>query len=237
MKTRLVVATRKTESDFFENSATGQSLAFNRRDMGNFISFNTTEPLELRLFPENTRGLPAVYNEAILEAQWDDIIRVFAHDDVYFLDYFWVNRVQQGLENFDLIGLAGNRRRVPRQPAWAFVDTDFTWDSPEHLSGIVGQGASFPPESLFMVGPTRQRVKLLDGVLLAIKGRTLRLNDLWFDERFDFNHYDLDLCRQVEQKCMTCGTWDISVVHQSYGDFRSDSWMSSYNRYIEKWRE
>jgi hypothetical protein len=237
MKTRLVVATRKTEMDFFEKTATGQSLAFSRREMADFVSFNKTEALELRLFPENTRGLPSVYNDAIREARSEDIILVFAHDDLHLLDYFWVNRVQQGLEKFDLIGLAGNRRRVPRQPAWAFVNTDFTWDSPEHLSGIVGQGASFPPEVLFMFGPTCQPVKLLDGLLLAIKSQTLRLNDLWFDERFDFNHYDLDLCRQIEQRGMACGTWDISVVHQSYGDFRSAAWKSSYNRYIEKWRE
>lgn len=226
MKTRLVIATRETEAGFFSNRATGQSL-----------SGKQVEPFEVRVFAQNSRGLPAVYNDAIREAQGDDVALVFVHDDVFFLDYFWVERLREGLEQFDLVGLAGNRRRAAGQPAWAFLDTRFTWDARENLSGVIGQGPAFKPEAVLNFGPSRQRVKLLDGTLLAIRSRTLRDKGLHFDERFDFHHYDLDFCRQAEVLGLTAGTWDLSIVHQSYGGFLSDAWNASLLRYLEKWGE
>lgn len=224
MKTRLVVATRESGENFFRNKATGRSIAFNR-----------LAPVEVRLFAENTRGLPAVYNMAIRESLDEDVILVFAHDDLLLLDYFWPGRIAEGLQNFGVLGLAGNTRRLPGQPGWAYLDMQFTHDSNDNLSGAVGHGPGFPPASLNIFGPPRRQVRLLDGLLLAVTSTTLRRHDLWFDERFDFHHYDLDFCRQAEQRGVTMGTWDIAVVHHSYGDFYKDSWKASAMRYLEKW--
>lgn len=225
MKIFLVVATRESEDAFFQNTATGRS-----------VNFNKVSGARLLLYPENSRGLPVVYNDAIGKNLDDDVIFVFAHDDLLFLDYLWTWRVREGLTRFDSIGIAGNKRRVPRQPSWAFIDTQFTWDDPQNLSGVVGHGREFPPK-LSAYGPPRQKVQLLDGLLLAIKGSTLKKHELSFDEQFDFHFYDLDFCRQLEIKGLTCGTWDLSVVHQSGGNFGSTGWKESYARYIRKWIE
>jgi Glycosyltransferase like family len=226
MKIRLVVATRESKADFFKKTATGRSLAFNHPPF-----------LEMRVFTSNARGLPALYNEAIRQSADDPATLVFAHDDLHLLDYFWYSRLKEGLAQFDVVGLAGNKRRVPRQPGWAFIDTSLTWDARENLSGVVGHGKTFPPSNLSVFGPPRQRVKLLDGLLLAAESETLHKHGILFDESFDFHFYDLDFCRQVELKGLSCGTWDLPLIHESGGHFGSPGWQASYRRYLEKWEE
>lgn len=225
MKIRLVVATRQAEADFFSKTATGRSLFFKP-------SF-----IDLKLFPNNKKGLPELYNQIIRESANDPATLVFAHDDLYILDFFWCSRLKEGLKNFDVIGLAGNKRRVPNQPSWAFIDNKFTWDNPDNLSGVVGHGHGFPPSNLSIFGTPRQKVLLLDGLLLAAESQTLITNSLFFDEQFSFHFYDLDFCRQAEEKNVSCGTWDLALIHESGGSFGSDAWMKSYQKYIEKWKE
>src|SRR5262245_9061643 len=94
--------------------------------------------VELRLHERNERGLPALYNQAIEAARSDPAILVFVHDDIHLCDFYWADHVVNAVSNFQIAGLAGNRRRVPRQPSWAFVDTKPTWDAAENLSGVIG---------------------------------------------------------------------------------------------------
>ncbi len=226
MKIKLVIATRENQDDFFSSTATGKSLAT-----------RCPPHIELRVFPNNQNGLPVLYNKVIRECVNDPSILVFAHDDLHLLDYFWFNRVYEGLSYFDIIGLAGNRRRVPKQPCWACVDNEFTCDAKENLSGVVGHGSGFPLSNFGVYGPPRQQVKLLDGLFLASKSETLIAHQLFFDEQFSFHFYDLDFCRQAELKNITCGTWDIALVHESRGAFGSQPWQSSYKKYLDKWGE
>jgi len=225
LKFRFVCATRATREEFAAKSALGLSLAL----------FRSYSFLELRLFPSNTSGLPLVYNTALREAATDPAILVFAHDDIYLCDFFWPMRLMTALDSFQIVGLAGNRRRVPGQPAWAFVDPSFTWDKPENLSGIVGHGAGFPPESLSFFGTPGVEVKLLDGLLLAARSEILLARGVAFDERFDFHFYDMDLCRQAEARNLRMGTCSISVIHQSPGKFGTPQWQKAYGQYLEKW--
>jgi hypothetical protein len=224
VKTRVVVATRETQEGFFSQTATGKSLAR-----------MAIKPIEIRIFPENRRGLPDVYNQALRESADDPAILVFLHDDVHLLDYFAFERISEGLKCFDLLGVAGNKRRLPRQPSWAFIDTNCTWDATEHLSGIVAHGKHFPPDNISIYGPSRQAVKLLDGVILAAKSNTLLQNHIFFDERFTFHFYDLDICRQAEINNLICGTWDIALMHESGGSFQSPDWALGLNEYYKKW--
>lgn len=225
-KVRFVVASRASRAQFFERTAAGRSL-----------QLCVSPALEVRLFPDNRAGLPRLYNAAIEECRSEPCMLVFAHDDVHILDYFWFDRLVAGLERFQILGLAGNRRRVARQPGWAFVDDKLTWDRRENLSGVVGHGQGFPPGNLSYFGPPGQQVKLLDGLLLCAWSRTFIEYDLRFDERFDFHFYDMDLCRSAEQKGITCGTWPLSVVHESGGSFGTPAWQAAYARYLEKWGE
>lgn len=224
-KIKFVVATRLSEKDFYEKSATGRSL--------NLYKYPFQE---IRLFADNKIGLPKLYNIAIEESKNDPCVLIFCHDDLYILDYFWSDQLLMGLEEFQIVGVAGNKRRIPRQPSWAFPDINSsTLDSAEYLSGIVGHGSTFPPENISLYGPSCQQVKLLDGLFLATSSRTLEENNIRFDERFDFHFYDMDFCRQAESAGITCGTWPISLVHESPGNLASESWHKAYDRYLAKW--
>jgi len=224
-KIKIIIATRLSREDFFEKTATGRSL--------NIYKFPF---LEICLFPENKDGLPKVYNSVIEKSLNDPCFMVFAHDDLHILDFFWINKIIEGLNKFQIIGLVGNRRRLPRQKSWLIADGS-SYDAPENLSGIIGHGNSFPPENMNYYGPSGQQVKLLDGLLFGVSSKTFVENNIRFDERFDFHFYDLDFCRQAEEIGLTCGTIPVSLIHESLGSFLSESWRNSYSKYLEKWGE
>ena len=225
-KIRVVTASRESEAEFHTTTALGRSFSLYRSKL----------PLvELRLFEKNARGLPLVYNQAISECIDDPAILLFVHDDLHLCDFYWVEQLYFALQRFDIIGLAGNKRRVPNQPGWAFDDTKLTWDVRKNLSGVVGHGKGFPPKTLSVYGPPLQEVKLLDGLLLACSSNTLRSSDLKFDEQFDFDFYDMDFCRQAEIKKLRMGTCKLSVVHESVGNSRTENWRAAYERYLRKW--
>ena len=223
---RLVVATREDRQGFFEKTATGRSLKSYR-----------PPGVQLILAAGNTRGLPALYNRAIDLAREAPSILVFAHDDLHLCDSFWHERVAEGLAQFDIIGLAGNRRRLPGQPSWAFANARREWDDAAHLSGTVTHGQAWPPKRVCVYGPSKQEVKLLDGLFLAAHSQTLHTHGLQFDARFDFHFYDMDFCRQAEAKGLRMGTWPIALMHESGGNFASPAWRQGYERYLGKWGE
>lgn len=179
-----MVATRLSVEKFWSNAATGKSLKL----------FQSPQ-LEVVVYPENTKGLSEIYNNEIENSKWEPCLLIFAHDDLHILDFFWMQQIFNGLMRFGIVGVAGNRRRVPFQPAWAFVDEKFTWDESKNLSGIVGHGNSFPPSNISNFGPPFQEVKLLDGLILAAFSETLIQNHMRFDEKFKFHFYDMDFCR------------------------------------------
>ena len=220
---RVVSATRVAREDFAAKTALGRSLQL----------VPSHPKLELELYCENSEGLSSVYNRAIFNAQHRPAVLVFVHDDVYIADPGWITRAQAALGLFDVVGVAGNKRRVPGQPAWPFVDARFTWDASEHLSGMVGHGE--PPGNFSDYGPVHQRCKLLDGVMLVCQSEKLKATGLLFDPQFDFHFYDMDFCRQAELKQMTLGTGGFRIIHQSAGAFGSPAWQVSYQRYLQKY--
>lgn len=221
---RIVCATRKDREAFHSQTALGRSLALHR-----------PAAVELRLFSANTQGLAAIYNTAIAESTGEREILLFIHDDVHLCDFHWADRLRDGLRAFDIVGLAGNRRRVPGQPGWGMLSEALSADGRANLSGTVAHGQGFPADSIDVFGPSGQRVALLDGLFVAVSSETLQARSLRFDERFDFHFYDLDFCRQAERAGLTLGTWPISVVHESKGGYVSDSWRRGYEAYLQKW--
>jgi tetratricopeptide (TPR) repeat protein len=230
-KIRLVSATRLSSEEFFAKAPLGRSLPCYR-------FFPRHQVIELRLFANNQTGLSTLYNTAIGEARSDPAILVFIHDDVFLNDFYWAQQLHAALEHFDLVGLAGNRRRVPRQASWMYLDGQWTRDNPDNLSGVLGHGDAFPNlKQLSAYGEPRQEVKLLDGVMMAIRSRTMIDRDLRFDPRFTFDFYDLDLCRQAEIRGLRMGTWAISMVHASAGAFGGENWQAAYQDYLAKYGE
>jgi GT2 family glycosyltransferase len=219
----IVSATRLSEVDFWNTSALGISLERLAHD----------KRFAARVTFANRRGLPEIYNEHILAGDSGDIL-IFIHDDVWIDDYFLADRVIEGLRNYDIIGIAGNRRRVQNQPAWAFVDSKFTWDDKSYLTGAVAHGKN-PFGAISFYGTAPAECEFLDGVFLAGKTETLKGNRILFDPRFDFHFYDMDFCRTARQHGLRLGTWPICLTHQSGGSFGTQQWGQKYRAYIEKW--
>lgn len=221
----IVAASRLSLEQFREQSMLYKSLSLLPK--GKF---------KLYLYLENSAGLSSVYNDAVnkMKASSADGPVVFLHDDILLPDYFWIQHLTDGLEVFDVVGVAGNVRRVAGQPGWAFKSANLDWDDKENLSGAVAHGAQWPSR-VSWYGPTRQRVKLLDGVFLATKLSIMLDHNLYFDERFTFHFYDMDFCRAVEEAGLSCGTWDVPIVHRSGGAFNSPAWRDAYRQYLDKW--
>lgn len=183
---RLVCGTRASYDDFPQKTALGRSLSL----------FRHASPPQLMLFDNNRAGLSSIYNYAIEQSRNDPAILVFLHDDLHLCDFYWMDRIRDAVTQFDIVGLAGNTRRLPGQPSWFFRDASFTRDDAQYLSGVVGHGSGFPCTNMSIYGPPGRECKLLDGLLLAADSERLIASGLTFDERFDFHFYDLDFCRR-----------------------------------------
>jgi len=219
----IVTASRLPQDEFWKASALGVSLrrlAAERR-------------ISAQPALANRAGLPDVYNARISPQNHSQVL-VFVHDDVWIDDYFLADRLLAGLEVFDVIGVAGNRRRVPQQRAWHYVSPTGGWDR-ESLSGAIAHGKT-PFGRVSSYGPVPAECELLDGVFIAARLRTLLDRSVRFDPLFDFHFYDLDFCRTARQAGLRIGTWPICLTHQSNGmAFESPAWMNAYAKYLKKW--
>ncbi len=220
----IISASRLEEPEFWNASALGISL---RR-----LSFEAR--LSAHVAFSNRAGLPEIYNARISPHNRSDIL-VFVHDDVWIDDFFLADRLVAGLQAFDLIGVAGNRRRAPRQRAWRHVGAAVISDDPADLSGAVAHGKN-PFGRVSSFGPVPAECELLDGVFVAARRQALLDRSVRFDPRFDFHFYDLDFCRSARLAGLRLGTWPICLTHQSRGTaFESPAWINAYGMYLQKW--
>jgi hypothetical protein len=225
LRLHVAVATRMSESQFWADSATGQSL----------LPWLTDPRITAKVYAENTRALPELYNEQIIQAE-PGVALVLMHDDVWLIDEDWPEKVRYALSKYDIVGVAGTTRRSKNQPAWLFRErtaTGFVWDR-GFLSGAVMHGPD-PGGEITMFGPSPARCVLLDGVFLAVRPELLRESRALFDPRFKFHFYDLDFCRTAERCGLSMGTWPIDLTHQSGGSFGA-SWLAALDTYLQKWK-
>jgi hypothetical protein len=221
----IVSATRHNEQYFWERSPLGISLrrlSFDMR-LKHYITFN------------NKMAIGEIYNQRINSTSSNDIL-LFIHDDVWIDDFYLADHIVQGLEEYDVIGVAGNVRRVPCQPSWAFINDKFTWDEKRNLSGSVAHGPT-PFGAVAYFGNVPAACELLDGLLLVARRSKLSSSNVYFDPVFKFHFYDLDFCRTARQNNLRLGTWSIAVTHQSGGSFGSEEWKNMYAHYLQKWKD
>jgi predicted O-linked N-acetylglucosamine transferase (SPINDLY family) len=221
----IICATRYSEQDFWQKSALGISLERLKHE----------HRLVARIAYENQRGLPEVYNERILAADSSETL-IFIHDDVWLDDCFLADRVREGLASYDVIGVAGNKRREPAQPGWAFIDEKFNWYGKARLSGALAHGPT-PCGPISVYGHMPAACELLDGVFLAVRKSALTNSGVLFDPRFDFHFYDMDFCRTARQSGLRLGTWPLALTHQSIGAFGTIPWKNMFNAYLNKWEK
>lgn len=223
----IVSATRLSSQHFWAKSALGISL--------NKLAYD--KRLNARINYENALPLPIVYNYSIDAANPDDLL-VFVHDDVWIDDYYFVDRIIEGLKSFDIIGVAGNKRRLPLQPSWIFKSIHFDQDERVNLSGSVAHGLTPGAGAIISnYGDAPASCELMDGVFFATSQSTLFNHQLRFDSIFKFHFYDLDFCRTAKSKALNIGTWPICLTHQSQGALGGEDWRQQYQLYINKWHE
>ena len=223
----IVSASRLPSAEFEASSLLGRSL---RR-----LSYN--DRIQVRASTGNRNGLPVVFNAQINEQNRDKIL-LFIHDDVWLDDYFVYERLLKALAVFDIVGLAGNIRRLPGQPAWGGISEDpFTTEDPQNLVGVVAHGDEPGASLTYFGGPPGRRCRLIDGVFIAANCETLLRSGVRFDERFLFDFYDMDFCRSAEAANLSIGTWPIAITHASKGNFGSPTWYAGLRAYRAKWND
>ena len=225
-KIKVVVASEYSQEDFKQKSETAKSLmATNQQN------------IQIHIATSNKSSLGEVYNNVIENSLDDDCIIVFMHDDVMILDYFWPLRVTEALKKYDVVGLAGNVKRIDYQPAWGHLikENGFIWDENTNLTGTVAHGQTWYPDNINYYGPSDQEVKLLDGVFLAAHSKTLKQSGLRFDPQFDFHFYDMDFCRQAELKNLKMGTFPLAIIHAGTGSLGTPEWSKNFHKYADKY--
>lgn len=222
----IISATRASEAAFWDSSALGVSLKRHMQQDARIVP---------HVYYENTRGLSEVFNEAVAIAP-DNALIIFAHDDIWLDQNAFVQTVAEGLDAYDVIGVAGTSRLLPKQPAWLFTDLAFTWEQSAFLRGKVAHSEHpFGLNTYF--GAEKGDCVLMDGVFMAAYKRTLMQANVRHDPQFDFEFYDLDFCRTATQAGLKLGIWPISLTHQSMGNFGKQRWRDKYQMYLRKWEE
>lgn len=220
---KVIAATRGDEATF-------RREAYLRHSVTNLATANLTFQIAFG----NSFPLPLVFNRALSAAPDEDVL-VFTHDDVCIEDWCLAERLDDALARYDVVGVAGCIRRFPNQVAW-HVTGSLREQDLSNLSGRVAHTSAERP-SIVTYGPWPREVKLLDGVFLAARAKTLRAAKVQFDLRFSFHFYDLDFCRSCEAARLRMGTWPIALSHESGGSFGSPEWQAACKTYFAKWGE
>ncbi len=223
---KIVCATRSSADIFWLESPMGISIQKLK---------TTSKRIKWDIFFSNTEAISKIYNRAISRSSSKEIL-IFVHDDVWLNEHSFVGSVDAGLRHYSIVGVAGNTRRVPFQPAWLFKSIEnenFIWDW-GHLSGAVWHKMENAPPAVSEYGPMAP-CELLDGVFLACRANILKSHRISFDERFDFHFYDMDFCRSARAAGASLGTWNVQLVHESKGNFGSPGWWKNFELYRLKW--
>lgn len=217
----IVSATRHQQDAFWSQSLLGRSLARQAHaGYGHCISYANTSPLAL------------TYNRGLDQAPEASVV-VFCHDDLWLGDEPLAPQLAAALERFDLVGVAGNRRRDAGAQAWWLRADGSAWDWPNLVGGL--RHGSPGAAQLQTYGPSPAPASLLDGVFLAGRAGRLRGAGLRFDPTFPFHLYDLDLCRSAEQAGLRLGVWPLNLIHASGIAAITPSWKACGLLYHQKW--
>lgn len=200
----IVYSTRKSNPDFIE-----------------LLKRTSEFDLEIKevLNPNGELGLTKIYNDFIDESKHD--IVVCLHDDI-ILKKGWSKQVIDGLNDFDILGVAGSTV-LPESGIW--------WEQKQRLCGRVWHVQNDKKyESCFSnVFEQPQEVVVVDGVFIAFKKSKLKSR---FDERHDkFHFYDVSFCaanhlKGVKIGCLT----NMYILHKSIGAV-SQQWYDEKSKF------
>lgn len=187
---------------------------------------------DTRITYHNTAGCSEVYNRFLID-EYADKILMFVHDDVYLEDYWVVQRVNDALLYYDVVGIVGQGYPFPATQ-W---DVDGNEGVIAHWSkGTVAMGASPTESKLSFNAESPAECFALDGQFMAMNMEKVLESKVKFDNRFAFGFYDTDFCRTATQCGLKIGVWPIVATHVSSGRaFGTEMWFREMAIYKEKW--
>ena len=124
----------------------------------------------------NKSSLAKVYNNYITTFDREAVL-VLTHDDVCITDNDWIEKLEQSLEKYDVVGLAGGSSAKITEPClWHLMCPRDT------LKGRVSHVYEGTNDTFVTHFGNQGRVLILDGLFLAFKAKTLLDTSTWFDE-------------------------------------------------------
>lgn len=207
----IVVATQKKTPQEFATTSIGLSLTALRQIM-------TFKP---RIFYDNSLGLSTVYNQAVVEElESNSSIEsfVFVHDDVEIHDLMFPAKLNHYFEKYRVLGLAGSRKISLKVPivAWHTNERTYHRGMVVHPYGVAGDQLGDLKYYGNSFGFMNDEVVAIDGLFIAAK-REIFEGGVRFNEKFDFDFYDLAFSFNVRAKEFKIGVVPIFCVHNSHG--------------------
>lgn len=172
--------------------------------------------------------------KAIKDNLQDDEPLIFVHEDIKILDQYFeekVNLVFQN-KNIGILGVIGclqfniNGMWWANEPNWLFGHCmqEYEKGKTKHLiKGDIGYC---------------EDIVAIDGLIIIVKGKILK-DGLRFDENFNFNFYDINLCFDLLYKTnYKIAIADMLVLHKSEGlGSLTKEWHKEKNETIKKYKK
>lgn len=214
----IVCATPLSLEDFNEKSQLGLFI-----DKFSFQKQST-------IITNNKEGLSKVYNSFITEENRNKNI-IFVHDDVLIEDLFFAEKLEIAFEKFDIVGLAGSK-------TCDLNSINPAWHQMCEKKDMVGEVSHAHNKNIWtsVYGPTNSRALILDGLFIAVNVARLLKTETFFDEDFDFHHYDIAFCLRANVNKLKMGVAPIRAVHFGLGDsMNTKEWRESAARFKLKY--
>jgi len=177
---------------------------------------------------DNMHGLPKVYNSFLQNVKFNNSILLFVHDDVELEDISMIDKLQSS--KFKVTGLAGCRQVDNNKPP--------AWHMMSNRADYVGEVAHSNDQNVWttVFGPTNSRALLIDGLFIAVDVSSVAAKNVYFDEDFQFHHYDLSFCLRCNKEKISVGVAPIRVVHHGLGDsVNTPEWVNSAILFSKKY--
>jgi hypothetical protein len=192
---------------------------------------------ELFMFRDNKESLSKMYNRFIdenISYYEKDTAIVFIHDDVYINCSDINHRLEEGLNQYDVVGLAGATRAEIKPPGLWHLMCDKIYHR-----GAVAHSISkntIKPNYITSFGPMPDRVLLIDGLFIATTPKVLKNTKFNEANPSRFHYYDLDFSLECNENKYKIGVCDIPVIHMSPGLSKTDGeWEKGRDWFLSKW--
>jgi len=226
-KYKIISCTKSNREEFFNKTPLGISIEK--------LSYLNSKIFTYDIEFNNTKGISEIYNKAIINSLNDYLI--FTHDDIYLNDMFMFEKLEEGFQKYDIIGVAGSSNfDIKREP--------ICWHNSPRESY---SGGCFHPKvdktgninDIYWTefGQFNKKCICLDGLFIAVNLKKIKEYNVLFDERLTFDFYDLDFTLQCTLKNLRVGTIPISITHMSHGaGIKKDSYIKMQEIFKQKYK-